>query len=160
MFFLNEADSGVEWARRTVHLAPGDGRLWAHLSSLLSMATDNIPAIEAAKRAIILKPASTAGYLNLTTCTLRIVQLEQSRSSAYRGLMIDPGLHELAVSASECELSYGNIAKGWALYERRLHLPDALSRLGPAHLPGTERRRRPARSWFAPNKVSATSSSS
>ena len=128
--FLNEPDAKVEWARRVVHLAPDDSRLWANLSSHYNMANDNVLAITGAARALVLSPGTHSAYVNMATSAMRVFDLNRARSNSYRGLIIDPSQHVLAICASECERSRGNIAKGWELYERRGLLSEALPRLG------------------------------
>jgi Flp pilus assembly protein TadD len=128
--FLNELNSKIAWARRATHLAPGDWRLWTNLSNLHALANENGATIHVARHAMVLSPGNGTAYVNMTTSAMRIFDLTLARSIAYRGMAIDPGLHVLAICASECERSRGNIAKGWALYERRGLLSEALPRLG------------------------------
>lgn len=128
--FLNESDAEVEWARRAVHLAPNDSRLWTNLSNHGVLENDNGSAILGARHAMVLSPGNVTAYVNMATSSMRVFDLTRARSIAYRGMSIDPNLHVLAICASECERSRGNIAKGWALYERRGLLSEALPRLG------------------------------
>jgi Flp pilus assembly protein TadD len=128
--FLSEPERMIEWARRAVHLAPQAPRLWANLSSHYNVAVENASSISAARSAMVLDPATSLVYLNMATCALRIFDFRLARKIAYRGMALDQRQHWLAICASECERSRGNIAKGWELYERRVLLSDALPRLG------------------------------
>ena len=128
--FLGEMKNILEWSRRAIWITPGDGRLWASLSNRYELVAENQSSIETAKRAILLLPSITIAYVSMVTCSIRLYQSDQAIAAAYRGLIIDPNLHTLAIGVSEYELSRGNIAKGWEFYERRMFLPDSHPRLG------------------------------
>jgi Tfp pilus assembly protein PilF len=128
--FLNEQQNNTEWAKRGTRVSPDDTRLWLHLSNQHIRSTDNASSENSAKRAMLLSPKASTSYLNMATCAMRVFNLGRARKIAYRGLVVNPNEHGLAICASECERSRGNIAKGWELYERRGKLSNALPRLG------------------------------
>jgi hypothetical protein len=127
---LSEQKNKTEWARHGTRVAPDDSRLWLHLSNQHIISTDNVSSDKTAKRAMLLSPETSTSYLNMATCAMRVFDLGRARKIAYRGLTANPNEHGLAICASECERSRGNIAKGWELYEHRGKLCRALPRLG------------------------------
>ncbi len=128
--FFKEASGQVKWAHRLVCVEPDDALLWTNLSNHLLIAAENAASERTAMRAVVLSPALLGGYVNIATSAMRRFDLDRARTAAYRGMKITPDEPRLAICASECERSRGNLVKGLELYERRMYLDDALPRLG------------------------------
>jgi len=127
---LASSDDGVGAARSNVILAPADGLAWSLYASKLCQVHEDVDAMPAATKAILLRPDLLAGYLIFCDDANRKYLFQLALDAAKRGLMVNPGSHHLAVSAGFGELLLGDVARGWELYKRRRFLPEELPRLG------------------------------
>jgi Flp pilus assembly protein TadD len=127
---LASLESTIGLARRSVTIAPGDGVNWSLYASKLCERLEDVPAMAAARKAMILRPDLISAYLTFSDSVNRKYLYRQALDAANRGLVIDPKSHQLAVWAAFGELLLGDVARGWKLYRRRRWLPDEYPRLG------------------------------
>lgn len=134
-------DRDIVWAKGGTALRPLDARSWLNLCAETYRGGLIDEAYRAARRTLILDPASHMGMCNLAASALNRYELDLARSLARRVLVLEPGNADAENVLSEIEFRVGDVRKAWSLHEARVRREIHRPRLNlppPWHGPGTE----------------------
>lgn len=112
------------WHRRAVALQPANGRFRTNLGAAIEMSGRFAEAEAAYRRASALLPDLPDGVNNLGTMARALGRLEDAATWLRRALRLDPTFALAAWNLGLLRLADGDMAEGWAGYERRFSAPQ------------------------------------
>lgn len=120
-------DRDIVWARAGTVLRPLDARSWLNLGAETYRDGRIEDAYRAARRTLMLDPASRMGMHNLAAAALNRYENDLARVHARRVLMLAPGNADAEHLLAEVEFRIGDVRTAWKLHEararREIHRP-------------------------------------
>ena len=120
---------------RALKLGPTDAGVWRYLGSLDFVALNPTNARRAWRRSLLLSPASQATLRNLMQVERQAGLWPAAERAGRWSLIVDPENHAAAFELGKFYLSLGHWAKGWLLYDRRIHIGEVKPRQDRSDLP-------------------------
>lgn len=117
-------DAAERWHRRAVRLQPANGRFRTNLGAAIEMSGRFAQAETAYRRSVVLLPDLPDGVNNLGTMARALGRFDDAKRWLRRALRLDPAFALSAWNLGLLRLADGDLAEGWAGYERRFSAPQ------------------------------------